>query len=87
VDYPYLEPEGKLVSMLSSPEIKTEIDLSTIFNIFRYEVWIMIVFSFLALIILNTIEYRGVSYRFSIVLDYFGLIFGKGNNLDTNGIT
>ncbi len=87
MDYTYLRPKGKLVSMLSSPKIMTDIDLSTIFNVFRYEVWIMIIFPFLALTILNMIEYRGVSYRFSIVLDYFGLIFGKSNNLDTNGIT
>jgi hypothetical protein len=67
--------------MLSYPEIMTDIDLSTIFNVFSYDVWILIIISFVTLVLLNSFENRGLKFKLCIIFDYLGLLFGKGMDL------
>ncbi len=59
----------------------TDIDLSTMFNVFGYDVWILIIASFVTLVLLNSIGNRGLKFKPWIIFDYLGLLFGKGIDL------
>ena len=78
VDFPYLLPTGRLLSILSHPQLIIKMDILTIFKIFPKSVWLLTILSFTLLFTLNAIKIKSYLIRLQLAIDYFGIALAKG---------
>jgi hypothetical protein len=77
IDYGNYYPSQNLISILSTPTFRPE-NVLKIFFTFSYIIWILIFLSFISCSIINALTINDNIKRFSIFIDYFGLLTGQG---------
>jgi len=77
-DFIQLMPNGKLISILSSPEYRPVNSILNFLKSFDNKVWILLILSYLAIYALNSIKVDSIKLKILIAIDYFVSLLNKG---------
>jgi hypothetical protein len=83
-DFPLLTLSSEKVTILSSPIAIRKNNFDSIFEVFQFNVWILILLSYLIIILINIYKSKSLHLKIYVSIDYLSLLIGQSIGIHKN---